>query len=250
MALTEQMNRQGNWLFKHRGILPLIIFIVGVFLYIKNESNPQNWILEGRRFEIYYELLCLIISLFGFLIRVYTVGYSPPNTSGRNTENQVADVLSTKGIYSIVRNPLYVGNFFMWLGIAMLTGNFWFIVAFTLFYFLYYERIIFTEEQYLKNKFGDTYDQWAKTTPVIIPKFSAFKKVNYGFNWKKVLRQEKNGLAALLIIFSLFDITGELIKDEPNYNEILQVAGIIGIIAYCILKFIKYKTTLLTDNPQ
>ena len=249
MALTEQMESQGTWLFKYRGVLPLIIFAIGAFLYIRNESNPESWILEGRKQDIYYEFSCLIISLFGFLIRVYTVGYSPNNTSGRNTKRQVADELNTKGIYSIVRNPLYVGNFFMWLGIAMLTGNFWFIVAFTMFYFLYYERIIFTEEQYLKKKFGDTYIQWAKNTPVIIPKFSSFKKLHYGFNWKKVLRQEKNGLAALLIIFSVFDITGELVKEQQNYNELLQITGLLGVITYCILKFIKYKTTLLHDKP-
>ena len=144
MALTEQLQGQGTWLFKHRGVLPLIIFVIGAALFLKNESSPENWILTEELEHNLYELSCLIVSFLGFFIRVYTVGYSRPNTSGRNTEHQVADVLNTRGIYSMVRNPLYVGNFFMWLGIAMLTGNFWFIIAFILFYFIYYERIIFT----------------------------------------------------------------------------------------------------------
>jgi hypothetical protein len=156
-------------------------------------------------------------------------------------------VLNTTGIYSMVRNPLYVGNFFMWLGIAMLTGNFWFIIAFILFYFLYYERIIFTEEEFLKNKFGQTYLNWAKETPVIVPKFSSFVKTGYNFNWRKVLRQEKNGFAALMIIFCLFDIAGELIKNQTNMNVTLQGFGIFSILIYFILKFLKYKTSLLQD---
>lgn len=247
MALTEQMQSQGTWLFKYRGILPLIIFVIGAALFLKNESSPENWILKEELEHILYELSCLIVSFIGFFIRVYTVGYSRPNTSGRNTEHQVADVLNTTGIYSMVRNPLYVGNFFMWLGIAMLTGNFWFIIAFILFYFLYYERIIFTEEEFLKNKFGETYLNWAKETPVILPKFSSFVKTGYNFNWRKVLRQEKNGFAALMIIFCLFDIAGELIKNQTNMNVTLQGFGIFSILIYFILKFLKYKTSLLQD---
>jgi len=247
MALTEQMQSQGTWLFKHRGVLPLIIFVIGVALFLKNESSPENWILKEELEHNLYELSCLIVSFIGFFIRVYTVGYSRPNTSGRNTEHQVADVLNTTGIYSMMRNPLYVGNFFMWLGIAMLTGNFWFIIAFILFYFLYYERIIFTEEEFLKNKFGDTYLNWTKNTPIIVPRFSSFVKSGYNFNWRKVLRQEKNGFAALMIIFCLFDIAGELIKNQTNINLTLQGLGIFSILIYFILKFIKYKTSLLKD---
>ena len=247
MALTNQMQSQGTWLFKYRGILPLIIFVIGAALFLKNESSPENWILKEELEHILYELSCLIVSFIGFFIRVYTVGYSRPNTSGRNTEHQVADVLNTTGIYSMVRNPLYVGNFFMWLGIAMLTGNFWFIIAFILFYFLYYERIIFTEEEFLKNKFGETYLNWAKETPVIVPKFSSFVKTGYNFNWRKVLRQEKNGFAALMIIFCLFDIAGELIKNQTNMNVTLQGFGIFSILIYFILKFLNYKTSLLQD---
>ena len=249
MALTDQMETQGNWLFKHRGILPLIIFLIGVFLFLRNEANPSNWVVEETPYEMFYETGCLFVSLLGFIIRVYTVGYTPANTSGRNTERQVADVLNTKGIYSIMRNPLYVGNFFMWLGIAMLTGNFWFIIAFILFYFLYYERIIFTEEHYLKTKFGDDYIQWTHKTPVIVPKFSSFIKPQNEFSWKKVLRQEKNGFAALFLIFCLFDISGELVKKQQDYNVVLLIAGGISVVTYFILKFLKYNSKLLQDTP-
>lgn len=247
MALTEQMQGQGTWLFKHRGILPLIIFFIGAGLFLENELNPENWILKEKFHQMLYEFTCLGISFFGFFIRVYTVGYSRPNTSGRNTSQQVADELNTKGIYSMVRNPLYVGNFFMWLGIAMLTGNFWFVIAFTLFYFLYYERIIFTEEEFLKQKFGETYLNWAQKTPIIVPKFSAFVPSEYRFNWKKVLRQEKNGFAALLLIFCLFDILGELFKKDSDINEILMLFGLFSVLIYFILKFLKYKTKILQD---
>lgn len=249
MALIEQMESQGTWLFKYRGILPLIIFIIGALIFLRNESDPSFWIVEGTSYEIIYELGCLLVSLLGFALRIYTVGYSVNNTSGRNTERQVADVLNTKGIYSIMRNPLYVGNFLMWLGIAMLTGDFWFTVSFILFYFLYYERIVFTEELFLRKKFGETYLLWAASTPIIVPQFSSFAKSGNQFSWKKVLRQEKNGLAALFLIFCAFDVSGEWVKGERDYNEPLLIAGVISVVLYFVLKFLKYNTALLQEEP-
>ena len=65
------------------------------------------------------ESIALYIGLFGVLLRLYTVDFTPNNTSGRNTsEGQIADELNTTGLYSLTRNPLYVGNFFMWMGLG------------------------------------------------------------------------------------------------------------------------------------
>jgi protein-S-isoprenylcysteine O-methyltransferase Ste14 len=250
MALIEQMENQGSWLFKYRSTLPRIIFAIGIFLFFKNETNPENWIIGGTRYDLHYDLACLFISFIGFMIRVYTVGFTPVNTSGRNAKRQVADVLNTEGIYSIVRNPLYLGNFFMWLGIAMLTGDFWFTIAFILFYIIYYERIIFTEEQFLRKKFGAEYINWAAATPIIVPRFRSFKKCDSPFNWRKVLKQEKNGFTAMVLIFCAFDIFGELLQNQPDFNEVLLTTGILSIIIYGVLKFLKYNTSVLenTDN--
>ena len=60
----------------------------------------------------------------------------------------------------------------------------------------------------------------------------------------------KNGLAALFLIFCLFDVSGELVKDKQDYNDTLLVAGGLSIIVYVVLKFLKYNTTLLTENPN
>ncbi|MEI3590430.1 MAG: hypothetical protein V8Q44_05920 [Alistipes ihumii] len=65
---------------------------------------------------------CLLVSLFGLAIRIRTAGHTPDRTSGRNTaEGQVADEPNTTGIYSMMRNPLYVGDLFKWPGIALLS---------------------------------------------------------------------------------------------------------------------------------
>lgn len=248
MALQEEFEKQGNWLFKYRSFLPLIVLFIGTALYLRTELYPETFILEETPYEIYYETTALIISLAGLFVRVYTVGYTPKNTSGRNTgQGQLADTLNTTGIYSIVRHPLYLGNFLMWFGPAMLTGHFWFMIAFILFYWLYYERIMFAEEQFLRKKFGTKYLDWSIKTPAFIPSFKNFKKSDLAFSWKKVLKKEKNGLFALFLIFCVFNIAGEFIESATDYNYFLIGMSVLTGISYLVLKFLKKRTNLLTE---
>jgi protein-S-isoprenylcysteine O-methyltransferase Ste14 len=251
MALQEELEKQGQWLFKYRGTLPLIVLFIGAILYVRTETDPSTFILEGTPYEIYFETFCLLTSLFGLAIRVYTVGHTPRNTSGRNTgEGQVAEVLNTTGSYSVVRHPLYFGNFFMWLGPTMLTGQFWFVIAVCLFFWIYYERIMFAEEQYLRSKFQNQYTDWAKEVPPFIPRFKNFVKPSVPFSWKKVIKKEKNGLLAVFLIFTFFDISGDLIEHEPIRNYFLIACCILSLLGYVVLKYLKTQTKILDEEGR
>lgn len=248
MALQEEFEKQGNWLFRYRSYLPLMILFIGIVLHFRTEIYPHTFILEDTPFEFYYEMIALFVSLIGLYVRVYTVGFTPRNTSGRNTKDgQVADTLNTKGIYSIVRHPLYLGNFLMWLGPAMVTGHFWFIVSFCLFYWVYYERIMFAEEQFLRRKFGSQYLEWSDNVPAFIPNFKNFQKSTLTFSWKKVLKKEKNGLFALFFIFFFFDFSGEFVENSNDYNYFLIVMCVLTGLSYIVLKYLKKKTAVLNE---
>lgn len=244
MALKEELEKQGNWLFKYRSILPIGILFVGLVVFI--QTNLQK---KTPDCIIYYEFFFLLVSLVGLAIRIYTVGHTPKNTSGRNTaEGQVADTLNTTGIYSVVRNPLYLGNFFMWLGPALMTENIWFIISFILFYWIYYERIIYAEEQFLERKFGNNYRAWADKVPVFIPKLEMFTSNSLSFSIKKVIKKEKNGLFAVFLIFMIFDLIGEWIQEHHHYNMIFMIGCIVTMLIYVILKILKTRTSYLENN--
>ena len=165
MALVHEFEKSGNWLFKRRSWLPVILVFAG--LNIMYFGNRQAIIFDLRN-----ELLFLGVSLFGEVIRILTVGCTPKNTSGRNTAaGQIADELNVTGIYSIVRHPLYIGNFLMWLGPVLFLRSFLFFLIFVLAYWLYYERIMFAEEQFLRRKFGKIYDIWSEHVKSVIPVF-------------------------------------------------------------------------------
>lgn len=240
------MTKRGNWLFRYRGMLPLLILVVGLTQYAIAKLNPEQYALLSRAPYI-YEKVCLGVSLLGLAVRAFTVGYTPAGTSGRNTATQIARKLNTTGLYSVVRNPLYLGNFLMWLGIAMLTANLWFVVAFSLFYWLYYERIIMAEEDFLATKFGKEYTEWADGTPCFIPRLSGYVKPSIKFSWKKVLKKEKNGLLALLAIFCLMDVSGQMLINQPPRHIWLIYAAGISLFLYLVLKYLKHRTAILDE---
>lgn len=247
MALKEEFERQGNWLFEYRGILPVPIILIGLAVSIHSNALGNRL----GAYDLYYEIGCLLISLIGLAIRVYTVGHTPKNTSGRNTvEGQVADTLNTTGIYSTVRNPLYLGNFFMWFGLALLTQDLWFLIAFVLFFWIYYERIIFAEEQFLERKFGYTYKAWAWEVPVFLPNPFMFEKPETAFSTKKVLKKEKNGLLYMFLVFTLFDITGTTVRNQGDFNRVFLVGFATSLVVYILIKLIEKTTTLLNEDRQ
>lgn len=250
MALQEELEKQGLWLFRYRGVLPVIILVVGFLLFIQTEIHPETFFLKKTPYEIYFETLCLLISLFGLFIRICVIGFTPKNTSGRTVKNQVADSLNTTGMYSLVRHPLYVGNFFMWLGPAIMSGNFWFVVAFVLCYWVYYERIMYAEEQFLRNKFGKIYIDWSEKVPAFVPDFKNFIKANLSLSWKKVVRKEITGIFVLFAIFFVFDFVGVYLKNEKELNPFLLYSMIFLLIAIVIIKIIKKNTDWLKQENR
>ena len=241
MSLAKELNKQGNLLFKYRGTLPLIILSVALLVFVLKLQAPNAFVTYH-----YYAFGCLAVALFGQFIRLITVGYTADLTSGRNTEGQLANVLNTKGIYSIVRHPLYLGNFFMWLGLCLLTQDLWFTISFILIYWVYYERIMFAEEAFLINKFGDTYLEWASLRPAFWPNFIIWKSSTSNFNWKKILKNEKNGITALFSLFWLFNfIEVGIISGNWSLKPNLWLYSMVLSIIYYILMKVLMKLQLI-----
>jgi protein-S-isoprenylcysteine O-methyltransferase Ste14 len=201
MALIEELEKSGNWLFRRRSFLPLILFVAAAPVVIWGghvQPDYASW---------QWWLPCLLVSILGQIIRVITIGYTPRGTSGRNTsEGQVAETLNTQGIYGTVRHPLYLGNFFMWMGVLLFTGAWWFNLAVVLAFWLYYERIMFAEEAFLRKKFGDRYLQWSARTPAFIPRLDGWVSPAVSFSMRNVLKREYNGFFAVFVSFAMVDV--------------------------------------------
>jgi len=239
MSLVHELEKSGNWLFRRRGWLPLFILIPGAgYLFIANRSVIY--------FNLTWELICVFVSVTGELIRSYTVGHVPRNTSGRNVLDQMADELNTSGIYSIVRHPLYVGNFLMWLGPVLFLRSVWCVIIFVLAYWIYYERIIFAEEQYLRRKFGEEYDTWAFRVRSVIPRFRNFSRPDLPFSFRNVLKREYNSIANLFIVFAFLDVIRNIAVTGKVYMEPLYITLLVAtLIFWAVVRYLVKRTKFL-----
>ena len=138
----------------------------------------------------------------------------------------------------------------MWLGPAILSGNFWFVVAFTLSYWVYYERIMYAEEQFLRNKFGSIYTDWSNKVPAFVPNFKNFIKADLSLSWKKVVRKEITGIFVLFAIFFVFDYVGVYLKNDEKLNPFLLYSMLFLLVAIVIIKIIKKKTDWLKQENR
>ncbi len=239
MALVHEFENSGNWLFRRRSWLPVFMIIAGIMMmYLGNR--------QAIIFDMRDELIFLGVSLFGELIRIFTVGFAPKNTSGRNTINgQLADELNVTGIYSLLRHPLYLGNFFMWLGPVLFLRSVGDTIVFGLIYWLYYERIMFAEEQFLRKKFGDIYDKWSENVSSFFPYPFKFIPPTLPFSVKNVLKREYNSFVNIFVIFMLLDIFRNYFLSERIYLTGIWIwlfvsAGVIWLAIRTIQKRTKW----------
>ena len=237
MALVHEFENSGNWLFKRRSWLPALMIIAGIIMmYLGNR--------QALIFDMRDEFIFLGVSFFGQVIRILTVGFTPKNTSGRNTINgQIADELNVTGIYSLVRHPLYLGNFFMWLGPVLFLRSIGVTIVFGLIYWLYYERIMFAEEQFLRRKFGDIYDKWSEKVSSFIP-FS-FKYISPGlpFSVKNVLKREYNSFVNIFVIFTLLDLFRNYFLSERIYLTVMWIYMLAAAVAiWLVVRIIEKRT--------
>ncbi len=250
MALIEEFDKSGNWLFRWRSFLPIVLYVMALAVMLLGLDDHVDYT------NTTWMAICLSISMFGLLIRAVTIGYTPRGTSGRNTkEGQVAEVLNTKGIYSVCRHPLYLGNYFMWLGIIMYVGNWWFTLVCSLLFWLYYERIMFAEEYFLRKKFGQTYLNWAKKVPAFWPRLLKWTSSEVHFSLRNVLKREYNGFFAVFISFVFIDF----VKNYRNYGSwdwpfLIDKFWLYGLgfsfVVFIVLRTLKKTTKVLDEEGR
>ena len=241
MPLREELAAAGTFLFRWRSYLPLAVMALVLWQMREFAHSGGSGLLS-----LAWEAVCLGTALFGLAIRAYVAAHIPRGTSGRNTRAQMSEELNTTGAYSVVRHPLYSGNFFIWLGVSLFPRVWWLSVMVALAFWLYYERIMYAEEEFLRVKFGRRYVRWAARTPAFLPDLRLFKKPVLLFSLRAALRREYSGFFGVIAVFTTLVWTrgwfqeGRLIPD-PFWTALLGV----GAGAYLALRYLKTHTPWL-----
>lgn len=82
-------------------------------------------------------------------------------------------LLTTGGPYMFVRNPMYIGRFFLIFGILMMTGSIWILLFYTIVYYFYMTNRVNREEKLLSDLFGQDYENYKKDVRPYFPTYNS-----------------------------------------------------------------------------
>ena len=176
-----------NLFFKSRSYTPIPILLM--MLYFARPNSP-------------YFFLGKVLIVIGEIIRLRSVSFAGGET---RTMNVGASSICKSGPYSIVRNPLYIGNMMIYVGFAFVTGSVYVVTISSItfvYFFIQYSLIISLEEEALEEKFGDEYITYKKLVPSILPKINNTFR-NYDTipsTLAKTIKTEKRTLQNILLV--------------------------------------------------
>ena len=242
MSLQEQWTRSGQTLFRWRSYPPVLLAL----LVVAAAFVPARIQLLDHNLHERWELVCLTIALAGLALRAVVVGHAPGGTSGRNRHSQIAETLNQTGMYSVVRHPLYLGNLLMWLGPVLVLRSPWATLVMLLAFWLYYERIMFAEEDFLCRKFGGAWSEWAARTPAFLPRWSLWRPSALSFSLRNVLKREYSGLLAMAVGFVFADWVDDYATFHQRMPDVAAVVVLVaGGLLYVALRSLRKRTHLL-----
>ena len=180
--------RIGAVLFRNRRWLPLPFLLVA--LLAPAHPTATNWIAGA------------VLIALGEWIRLAGVAAAGTVTRRRSRDVQR---LVTYGIFQLVRNPLYVGNFLIWMGFVVISGVMWFLPVAILLFAIEYTLIVAYEEGVLESIFGQEYLDYKKSTPRWFPRPPA-EPERGPHDWAEAWRSEISTFlqyGALVAVFAI-----------------------------------------------
>jgi protein-S-isoprenylcysteine O-methyltransferase Ste14 len=185
-------------LYRHRGLIG-----AGDFLFrYRNAVFPAVMLLLLLALppRAGLELTGLLLILAGQTLRAATIGYKYIVRGGRQ-KKVYADDLVTSGFFNVCRNPLYVGNLLIYVGVCVFHGDPLTIAAGAGFFVFAYIAIVAAEEHFLRAQFGPAYEAYATDVPRWLPLFWRLAEGTrgLGFDLKRVINKDYSTCGAWML---------------------------------------------------
>lgn len=184
----------GNFFFRYRNALFPLIFVVGSLLL-----RPRL-MFGSLAADRIFVAVGAAVALLGEAVRLITIGFEYIHRGGKDGK-VYAGRLVRGGMYGITRNPMYVGNGLIAIGMTIYFGSpVGFLILIPFFLFVY-QAIIAAEEAYLRNKFLPEYDDYASAVNRVIPALGSAREAFKGmrFDWRRSITKDLSTLAGLTI---------------------------------------------------
>ena len=226
------MERAGRLLFRWRSFTPMLLVLVAI---------PLLWRSRGPASPLWFAA-GLGLCLAGQALRAWVLGQVPDGTSGQN-EKLIATELNTSGPYALTRNPLYLGNFGITLGLCLIAHDVRLLCIVVALFAVQYRAIIAAEEHFLHERFGAAYDAWCARVPRFWPRLRpAAARSTRSWDFRRALRKEHNPMAAwvaLALVLVALDRPG-----RPRWPYLVAL----GVVAALWLAVKAWKHRWLQGN--
>ena len=165
-----------------------------IFLKLRYLLVLAVLVLLARYADVSRLLMAFMVSLFGEAIQLWSFASLVKN-----------ERLTARGPYVLVRNPMYLGRFFLILGIVLLFANVYIILAYVIFYYFYMVNRVGREEKRLTELLGQPYRDYCERVNRFLPAFSRlFDPAVRFFNWSVLYRNNGHwNLLAMLLFYGV-----------------------------------------------
>lgn len=238
----------GNVLFRFRSFTPVPVIAVLAWALWRSRSAPGP---GGASVDMALNVLGLVIAFAGQVLRFLTLSQVPEGTSGQGDKLE-AVVLNTRGPYAHVRNPLYVGNLGICLGLLLIANDPWVYLGGLAFFFGEYFFIIRAEESFLRSRFGAGFDEFCQKVPRWVPRLTAAYdgKLRSTYDFRRGLKKEHNPFAAWAlgaIVLIAWESAARGTLTDALRNALIGLAVAV-IVAFAVIK--AYKRGLLFSHGR
>jgi protein-S-isoprenylcysteine O-methyltransferase Ste14 len=231
----------GNFLFRYRNwLFPLalgLVFLPGPDIF----ADPMVAVLVG-----------FCIALVGQFVRGLTIGYEYVKRGGLK-KKVWAETLVTNGCFRLCRNPMYVGNLILIVGLSVTSNSVTCVlVSIPLFVFAYI-AIVAAEEVFLRGKFQDVYVRYAAKVPRWLPRLGSVGGLlrDNPFHWKRVLIKEYAtpfGWMTMMFVVCLWHLASHQSMAERNgLLRSLVIAWVLLAVAFFTFRYIRLSRGIVAD---
>ncbi len=229
----------GNFFFKHRNWI-FILFYGALFIPSWPLFSSANF---GNNYFIWPIAIGLLVTILGQLIRGLTIGLAYIVRGGKEGK-PYAEGLVTEGIFRHCRNPLYVGNILMLLGVGILANSLVYVAIVIPVFLFIYQAIVLAEENFLRGKFGSGFDEYCKKVNRWFPNIKGLGQTlnSMEFKWKRWILKEHTtqfiwlcGIV-LILLLNYPQLSG---YDKNHRNLLLGIFLGILVVVYAIVRYLK-----------
>jgi protein-S-isoprenylcysteine O-methyltransferase Ste14 len=182
----------GNFFFRYRNFLfPCIFFLTAC-------TFRPELLFGSPMLDYLFVTFGAVAAIIGLMVRFVTIGFQYIHRGGKDGK-VYANHLVSGGMYGVVRNPMYVGNALIAIGMTMYMGAPKALFLVVPFFLFIYQAIIFAEEHYLQNKFGAEYDKYAACANRFIPSFKNARQSFAGMqlDWRMSIKKDMGTIVGL-----------------------------------------------------